>query len=487
MKKFELVFIPIPGSGHLASMFEMANSLLARDHRLAVTMIAIKLPLDAKVNEYIQSLYAQSLTNNSIKFIILPELPPPPNDENKIFFEVVLESYKPHVKQALISFLTTSTNHLVGFVLDSFCLTMVDVANEFKVPSYVYYTSSAAYLAFSLHLEQLYTQDNSSNEVIQQSKDSNVNFSVSSLVNQVPSKVIPSVFFINNFAVWFHEQAKRIRFDVKGVLINTFDELESHVISSLSTDSSLQLPPLYPVGPILHLNKNTETMDDRVVLKWLDDQPLQSVVFLCFGSRGAFQKDQVEEIARALERSRVRFIWSLRRPSGDVFQSSIDYTNFEDILPEGFLDRTKNIGRVIKWAPQVEILGHPTIGGFVSHCGWNSTLESLWYGIPMATWPMYAEQQFNAFELVVELGLAVEITIDYQNDLKELDKPRILSAEEIEKGIRKLMDDNNNEIRKKVKTKSEECRKSVIEGGSSFISLGKFIDDVLINSPRGAN
>ncbi|KAL0545892.1 hypothetical protein IC582_015789 [Cucumis melo] len=70
MKKFELVFIPIPGSGHLASMFEMANSLLARDHRLAVTMIAIKLPLDAKVNEYIQSLYAQSLTNNSIKFII---------------------------------------------------------------------------------------------------------------------------------------------------------------------------------------------------------------------------------------------------------------------------------------------------------------------------------------------------------------------------------------------------------------------------------
>ena len=362
MKKFELVFIPIPGSGHLASMVEMANTLLARDHRLAVTMIAFKLPLDPKANEYIQSLSAQSLTNNnSIQFIVLPELPDIPNNGNRFFLEVVLESYKPHVKQALISFLTTSTNHLAGFVLDSFCSTMVDVANEFKVPSYVYYTSCAAYLAFSLHLEQLYTQDNSSNEVIQQLKDSDVNLSVPSLVNQVPSKTIPSVFFINNFAVWFHEQAKRIRFDVKGVLINTFEELESHALSSLSTDSSLQLPPLYSVGPVLHLNKNTETMDDGDVLKWLDDQPLSSVVFLCFGSRGAFKKDQVEEIARALERSRVRFIWSLRRP-GNVFQSSIDYTNFEDILPKGFLDRTENIGRVISWAPQVEILGHPATG-----------------------------------------------------------------------------------------------------------------------------
>ena len=77
-----------------------------------------------------------------------------------------------------------------------FCTTMVDVANEFQVPSYVYYTSSAAYLAFSFHLEQLYTQNNSCNEVIQQLKDSDVNLSVSSLVNQVPSKVIPGIFFM---------------------------------------------------------------------------------------------------------------------------------------------------------------------------------------------------------------------------------------------------------------------------------------------------
>lgn len=204
--------------------------------------------------------------------------------------------------------------------------------------------------------------------------------------------------------------------------------------------------------------------------------------------RGSIEKDQVEEIGRALEQSGVRFIWSLRRPSpGGAFEVAIDYTNFEDILPEGFLNRTVDVGKVIGWAPQVEILAHPATGGFVSHCGWNSTLESLWHGVPMATWPLYAEQQFNAFELVVELELAVEITIDYRNEFKEQDKPKIVSAEEIERGIRKLMDDNNNEIRKKVKTKSEECRKSVVEGGSSFISLQKFIDDVLTNTLGGGN
>ncbi|KAE8649807.1 putative UDP-glucose flavonoid 3-O-glucosyltransferase 3 [Cucumis sativus] len=168
---------------------------------------------------------------------------------------------------------------------------MIDVANEFEVPSYgYYYTSGAGNLAFTILLEQLYTQNNSSN----------VKMSSSWLVNQVPSKVISGLYLINEVAVWIHAQTKRLRTEMKGILINTFEELESHVIYSLSTDSSLQLPPLYSVGPVLHLKKNIETMDRVDVLKWLDDQPPPSVVFLCFGSRGSFEKDQVEEIGRAL-------------------------------------------------------------------------------------------------------------------------------------------------------------------------------------------
>ncbi|KAJ0088975.1 hypothetical protein Patl1_33201 [Pistacia atlantica] len=151
-----------------------------------------------------------------------------------------------------------------------------------------------------------------------------------------------------------------------------------------------------------------------------------------------------------------------------------DYTNLTDVLPEGFLDRTVGIGKVIGWAPQVSILAHKAIRGFVSHCGWNSTLESIWFGVPIATWPMYAEQQFNAFEMVIELGLAVEIKMDYRKSEENQ------TIGEIERGIRKLME-NDNKTRKKLKEMSEKSRKAMMEGGSSSTSLGCFIDDVMSN------
>jgi len=120
----------------------------------------------------------------------------------------------------------------------------------------------------------------------------------------------------------------------------------------------------------------------------------------------------VKETAYALEQCGHRFLWCLRKPpSNGKIESPSDYVNFEEIFPEGFLDRSVKIGKVIKWAPQVEILGHKTIGGFVSHYGWNSTFESILSGVPTATWPLYGEQQFNAFEIMIELGLRGKLSI----------------------------------------------------------------------------
>ncbi|KAJ0088632.1 hypothetical protein Patl1_33204 [Pistacia atlantica] len=140
---------------------------------------------------------------------------------------------------------------------------------------------------------------------------------------------------------------------------------------------------------------------------------------------------------------------------------------------------TIKIGKVIGWAPQISILAHKAIGGFVSHCGWNSVLESVWFGVPIAAWPMYAEQQFNAFEMVMELELAVEIKLDYKKDISS-DSATIVSAKDIEKGIKKLME-GDSEVRKRMAEMSAKSRKAVMEGGSSFSSLGCFIDDVMDN------
>ncbi|GKG46174.1 anthocyanidin 3-O-glucosyltransferase 2-like protein, partial [Tanacetum coccineum] len=118
------------------------------------------------------------------------------------------------------------------------------------------------------------------------------------------------------------------------------------------------------------------------------------------------------------------------------------------------------------------VLAHVAIGGFVSHCGWNSVPESFWYGAPIATWPIYAEQQLDAFQLVKELGLAVEISLDYNQLSKD---QSLVSAADIEKGIREVMD-NNSEVRAKVMEMKAKSRLALDEGGSSSACLRHLLD-----------
>lgn len=193
----------------------------------------------------------------------------------------------------------------------------------------------------------------------------------------------------------------------------------------------------------------------------------------------------MKEIANAIERSGQRFLWSLRRPPGEgKIESPKEYDNFEHVLPEGFLNRTSEIGKVMGWAPQVTVLSHPAVGGFVSHCGWNSTLESIWYGVPMATWPLYAEQQVNAFKMVKELEMAVEVKMDYRKDFPYAEgvSSEILGADLIQESIKSLMDPQN-EIRQKVMEMKEKSRMALKEGGSSYSSLQCFVRNLLATDP----
>ncbi|KAJ0027617.1 hypothetical protein Pint_36641 [Pistacia integerrima] len=474
----ELVFIPAPGVGHLGCTVELAKLLLHRHQRISITVLVMKLPSDSKVNTYLNSLSS----GDRISFLHLP------NDDlqgfnPKKFFPSFIECHK-LVKEAVSKLVhSESASHdsprLAGFVLDLFYTSMIDVADEYGVPSYIFFTSSAGYLGLMLHAQALYDEAlyDEQNRQITELKDSDSELEVPSLINPFPTRVLPSPYREKDWSMILFELTRRFR-RVKGIVVNSFIELESYAINSFSNGET-NIPPVYPVGPILNLNGDSIDLGSEI-MEWLDDQPPLSVVLLCFGSMGSFDEDQVKEIAYALEHSGYRFLWSLRQPqSKSQFDAPSDYANLTDVLPEGFLDRIVGVGKVIGWAPQVSILAHEAIGGFVSHCGWNSTLESIWFEVPMATWPMYAEQQFNAFEMVIELGLAVEIKMDYRKEFSG-ENQMIVKSREIEKGIKKLMEDDN-EIRKRVKEMSEKSRKTILEGGSSFTSLGCFIDDVMSN------
>ncbi|KAL6976028.1 hydroquinone glucosyltransferase [Sarracenia purpurea var. burkii] len=479
-KMGELVFIPSPFPGHLTSAVEIAKLLFDRDHRLSITILLMRRQCDFKISSYTISKPRQRL-----KFVNLPR--DESTDEflsNGTELSRFVDWNKNHVRNAVSEMVASFSEltRLAGFVVDMFCTPMIDVANEFGVPTYVYFTSSAAFLGLMLHLQTL---SDDHNQDVTEFKDSDAELVVPTLINPLPAKVLPSPVLDKEGGSTFSlSMAKKFR-EAKGIMVNTFEELEFHAVKSLSDED--KIPPIYPVGPLLNLdgelNDNQNHQSDAIMW-WLDNQPPSSVVFLCFGSMGSFDEEQVKEIAVALEQSGHHFLWSLRRPPPNGKLGFIDeYENPKEVLPEGFFERTAKMGKVIGWAPQVAVLSHPAVGGFVSHCGWNSTLESFWCGIPMATWPMYAEQQLNAFQLLKEFGVAVEIKMDYRNDVR-MESKVIVTAAEIEGGIKRLMGvDTSIEIRKMVKEIREKSRIAVAEGGSSYNSVGCFIEDVM-NNPQ---
>nr|XP_043610082.1 anthocyanidin 3-O-glucosyltransferase 2-like [Erigeron canadensis] len=469
MEPLELLFIPAPLMGHIGQAIELANILTNHFNHITITVLIMQLPIDPIGTNYTKSL-SSTTSSDRIKFI---QLPPLPLDlftgytSTGELRDMVLEKNKPQVRDILSKRLNEPnlTPRLAACVVSMFTTTLMEVVNEFNLPTYVFFASNAAYLGTMLYLQNL--QDEHGLDVPNLAK-SETEFMIPSYINPVPTKLMS--FPIADPHSWKTRTllyARRYR-QAKGIIVNTFMDLEKHPL--LSYDN--KTPPVYAVGPMI---KPEPSPPDNEILNWLKCQPKSSVVLLCFGSRGWFTENQVKEIAFGIEKSGYKFIWSLRRPPTEGLKGFPgEYMDFNEVLPDGFLERTYGRGKVIGWVPQQAVLSNEAIGGFVTHCGWNSVLESIWYGVPMATWPIYAEQQLDAFQLVKELGLAVEISLDYneRNENQEL-----VRAQDIENGIRKLMDGNiNNKIRSKVLEMKNVSRMALQEGGPSFTSLKRLVD-----------
>lgn len=190
------------------------------------------------------------------------------------------------------------------------------------------------------------------------------------------------------------------------------------------------------VGPIV---QKPQVFYDEKVIDWLNGKEESSVVFVSLGSENFFDKEEIEEMAKGLEQSGVDFLWVVR------FHGESEVKTIDQALPCGFLERTKDKGLVVNWAPQSRVLSHKSIGGFVSHCGWNSVLEAMYYGVAIIAMPIKLDQPPNA-KLVVEMGVGVE--------LKSCDQK--LERELVANSVRRVMvDDEGKEVKKRAKELSE--------------------------------
>ncbi|CAN8295174.1 unnamed protein product [Cochlearia groenlandica] len=468
VKDIELISIPVPSTGHLLVHIDFAKRLISLDHRIrTITILTLNSPTNPHASVFARSLIA---SQPQIRLHDLPVIQDPPhvdlyNRAPEAYIVQLVKQNTPLIREAISTIVAASRDSSVrvaGLVLDFFCNSLIDVGNELDLPSYIFLTCSARYLSMMKYLPDRHREIGSKLDLSSGDEE----LIIPGFVNPIPAKFLPPGLFNREAYEAYVELSPRFR-DAKGILVNSFSELEPHPFHYFSRREDF--PTVYPVGPILSLkdraSPNEEAADRDGIVRWLEDQTESSVVFLCFGSKGSVDEPQVKEIAQALELVGCKFLWSIRTSTGE--------TNPEDVLPDGFMGRVKGRGLVCGWAPQVEVLGHKAIGGFVSHCGWNSTLESLWFGVPLATWPMYAEQQLNAFTLVKELELAVDLRMDYVSG-----RGGLVTCDEIVRAVRSLMEGGEGK-RVKVKEMADSASKALMDGGSSSLATSRFIQELL--------
>ncbi|XP_058751496.1 hydroquinone glucosyltransferase-like [Vicia villosa] len=407
-KTTHIAVIPSPGFTHLVPIVEFTKRLVTNHPNFHITCI-------------IPSLGSLSDSSKSYLETIPPTI-------NSIFLPPInKQATLPSIHQALKSL--TSKAPLVAIIADYFAFEALDFAKEFNSLSFLYFPCSAFALSLVLHFPKL---------------DQEVSYEYKDL--QEPIK-LPGCVPINGIDLptptqnrsseaykMFLQRAKGLFF-VDGILFNSFFELESSVIKALEQKGHGKIS-FFPVGPITQIGSSSsnDVDDEFECLKWLKNQPQNSVLYVSFGSGGRLSQRQINELAFGLELSGQRFIWVVRAPRDSVNAAYLEATNEDPLrfLPHGFLERTKEKGLILSsWAPQVEILKQNSVGGFLSHCGWNSILESIQEGVPIVAWPLFAEQAMNA--VMLSDGLNVAIRLKFEDD-------EIVEKEEIAKVIKCVME-----------------------------------------------
>ncbi|ONK72273.1 uncharacterized protein A4U43_C04F17630 [Asparagus officinalis] len=249
------------------------------------------------------------------------------------------------------------------------------------------------------------------------------------------------------------------------IICNTVQELEPKTISALQLEK-----PFYAIGPILpegftKSKLKTSLWTESDCNKWLDSKPVGSVLYVSFGSYAHISKKELEEIALGIADSEVNFVWALRPDT----VSSID----PDPLPKGFVDDTRDRGLVVPWCRQIEVLGHKSAGGFLTHCGWNSILESIRCEVPLLCFPLLTDQFTNRKLVVRDWTIGI--------DLGGIDTN--VNRRDVSKKIGRLMkEEEGNEMKLRVKEVRKTLESAISPIGSSQKNFDSFIEVMMTRS-----
>ncbi|MCD9560051.1 hypothetical protein HAX54_018481 [Datura stramonium] len=448
-KSLCVLMFPWLGHGHISPFLELAKKLVTRNFTIFLcstpaNFISIK-----------QKLINENLTEKihlvELRLPSLPDLPPQYHTTNGLPPHLMPTLKKAFAKSRPIftQILNTIEPDLVLY--DLLQPWAPKVAAEKNIPSVVFVTSSATMFSYIFHnfkypphsefpFSSIYYRDY---EIARMLK----NKDVESMEQQQKDNTIVKLCFKRSCDI---------------ILIKGFKEIDGKYCDYIS---NLTKRKVVPVGPLVQ--ETTSEDGNSQILTWLNQKSKGSTVFVSFGSEYFLSQEDREEIAHGLEQSRVNFIWVVRFPKGEKVK-------LEQALPQGFFKKVGERGMVVEdWAPQAKILGNPNIGGFVSHCGWNSVMESMKLGVPIIAMPMHLDQPLNA-RLVEESGVGLEVVRD---------KDDKLDRETISKVINKVVLEKEGEsVRAKAKKMSETLR---VKGDEEIDDVVQELIKLCSNGERG--
>ncbi|XP_057510894.1 7-deoxyloganetic acid glucosyl transferase-like isoform X1 [Actinidia eriantha] len=469
-----ILIFPFPASSHVGSMLKLAELLCHGG--LHVTFL---------VTHYI---HGRLLRHSDVQLRFfrysgfrlqtisdgLPEGDPRSGDKIMDLFHSFGATAKPHFRELLISNRQQNcdTQNPINCILADLLLSFpIDVAEELEIP-FIYFKAPSTcnlWVYFCVH------------KLVEAGELPFKGTDLDAPIASVPGMErflrrcdLPSFFRAQDvadrdFQMILNETLQIPR--AKALILNTFEDLEGPILAHARS----VCPKIYTIGPLhTHLknrlqspiSSNSLWEEDSNCMAWLDTQPSRSVIYVSFGSIAMVSRDQLMEFWHGLVNSGKRFLWVVR--PGSVAGEG------ESQTPTELVEGTRERGYMVGWAPQEEVLAHEAVGGFLTHSGWNSTLESIVAAVPMICWPWFGDQQINSrfVEEVWKLGLDMKDTCD-----------RVI----IEKMVRDLMDDRGEEFRQSADRMAELAKKAVREGGSSYCNLDCLIEDIRLLSADGAH
>ncbi|KAL6897254.1 hypothetical protein ACP4OV_006950 [Aristida adscensionis] len=454
-RRARVAVFPLPFQGHISPALQLAGALHARGLAVTVLHTAFNAPDPAR--------------HPALSFVAVPDAVPEAvaggggNGIAKILALNAAMEASGRVRDALASLLRRSEEEdeeprrLACVVIDSTLTAVQKAAASLGLPTLVLHTGGAACFRLFRSYDMLHDKG------YFPATESNLDMPVKELPpllvrdlfdpSKLPSKEIgPKILKL----------ATETTTNSMGAILNTFDALEAYELGMIR-DELPESIPAFAVGPLHKLSScnSAETSllnHDRSCIEWLDTQIPSSVLYVSFGSVVHVTQEEFMEVAWGLANSGKPFLWVVRR--GLI----IGVDKLE--LPERFVCAVGDRGKVIEWAPQQEVLAHSSVGGFWTHNGWNSTLESIYEGVPMLSRPIFGDQLATGRYVAHtwKIGILLE---------------GVLERGRIEMVIRKLMEEEGVEMRERAKGLKKKAHKCLESSGSSQQAIDKLVDHIL--------